>query len=263
MLKRIISGVLGIPILIAVVWYGGYLLFLSLLVVALIGIHEFYIAFKEKNINPIRFLGYIITIFILSDFYFAKGQQHTLFLLVASTALIGIILLMKKKYNIIDGAITLFGIMYVSILLGHIILISNSDNSAYVWLVFITAWASDTFAYFAGNFFGKRKLCPNISPKKTVEGAIGGILGTMISSGIFGYLVIGENIIAIIIIGFVGSILSMVGDLTASIIKRHIGIKDYGNLIPGHGGILDRFDSILFTAPVVYYALALLNYSIK
>ncbi|KAB3531347.1 phosphatidate cytidylyltransferase [Alkaliphilus serpentinus] len=259
MLKRIISGVLGIPILITVVWYGGYLLYLSLLIVSLIGIHEFYIAFKSKNIHPIRWIGYIITLIILSDFYFSGTQGRILFLLVATTLLISIILLINNKYNIIDGAVTLYGIIYVGIFLGHIILISNSDKEAYIWLAFITAWASDTFAYFAGNFFGKRKLCPTISPKKTVEGAIGGGLGSMLSCGIFGYLVIGENILAIIIIGLIGSIFSMLGDLTASIIKRHIGIKDYGNLIPGHGGILDRFDSILFTAPFVYYAITLLK----
>lgn len=106
---------------------------------------------------------------------------------------------------------------------------------------------------------GKHKLCPVISPKKTWEGAIGGILGSMILCLVFGLIFMRHAIVICLIVGFLGSIISMFGDLTASIFKRKMGIKDYGNLIPGHGGILDRFDSILFTAPLVYYVVNILS----
>ena len=129
-----------------------------------------------------------------------------------------------------------------------------------VWLPFISAWLTDTFAYFGGFFFGKHKLCPKISPKKTVEGAISGIIGAVIGyivyagflKNIWGYSV---NILNFAVIALVTSILSQMGDLLASCIKREYGVKDFGNIMPGHGGVLDRFDSLILTAPCIYICL--------
>ncbi|HZK37926.1 MAG TPA: phosphatidate cytidylyltransferase, partial [Clostridia bacterium] len=162
------------------------------------------------------------------------------------------------KYNFIDISITLYSLIYIPFLLGHILLITKQANDIVIWLIFIAAWGTDTLAYFSGYLFGKRKLCPSISPKKTVEGAIGGMLGSMIISLIFGYFFLKDYLFAVALIGFLGSIAAQIGDLSASLIKRDIGIKDFGNIMPGHGGILDRFDSILFTAPTVYYILIFL-----
>jgi phosphatidate cytidylyltransferase len=122
-----------------------------------------------------------------------------------------------------------------------------------VWLIFLTAFGTDIAAFFTGSAFGRHKLCPSISPSKTVEGAVGGVAGSILVCGAFGYLFMPELLIHCLIIGAAGSVVSQFGDLTASIFKRNLGIKDYGTLIPGHGGILDRFDSVLFTAPFVYY----------
>ena len=122
-----------------------------------------------------------------------------------------------------------------------------------VWLVFLSAFGSDIFAYFTGFAIGKHKLCPEISPKKTVEGAIGGIIGSSLLCGIFGMIFYKEQILNCFVMGFVGAFFAMGGDLIASVFKRKMKIKDYGNLIPGHGGILDRFDSVLLTAPFIYY----------
>lgn len=255
MLKRVISGVLGIPILLAVVHYGGAILFAAIIIVALIGLYEFYQAIKEKELHPVTWLGYIIAVGILTQFYYSSLRVSVLFWLVLAVITLSFILLTNRKYTIIDASVTIYGILYVPVLLGHILLTSLESNNIVIWLIFITAWGADTCAYFSGYLFGKRKLCPNISPKKTIEGAIGGTLGTVIISGIFGYLFLRDHLLAVLFIGLIGSIVSVMGDLTASIIKRSVGIKDFGNLIPGHGGILDRFDSILFTAPVVYYLL--------
>ena len=143
--------------------------------------------------------------------------------------------------------------LYVGYFSFHIILIDQTPYSILIWLVVLTAFGTDIFAYFTGYLFGKHKLCPAISPKKTIEGAIGGVFGSVILSFAFIMIIQPDLLFHAIVIGVLGSIISQFGDLTASIIKRKIGIKDYGNLIPGHGGVLDRFDSVLFTAPFVYY----------
>ena len=133
----------------------------------------------------------------------------------------------------------------------------SGEYGMLVWLIFLTAFGTDIMAYFTGYFLGKHKLCPKISPKKTIEGSIGGVIGSVVLSALFGYFFFERILIHCIIIGIIGGIVSQFGDLTASVFKRKMGIKDYGNLIPGHGGILDRFDSVLFTAPMVYYYIML------
>ena len=129
-----------------------------------------------------------------------------------------------------------------------------------IWFVILGAFASDTFAYFIGSKFGKKKLCPNISPKKTVEGAIGGIIGVLISYTLLmlianTFFSMNFEILHIIISAIIASIAGQIGDLSFSAIKRFCKIKDFGTIIPGHGGILDRFDSILFVAPIIYVLL--------
>jgi phosphatidate cytidylyltransferase len=128
-----------------------------------------------------------------------------------------------------------------------------------VWLIFIGAWGSDTCAYAVGMLLGKHKIVPKLSPKKTVEGCIGGVIGAALLGYLYA-LFLGDKIVGLAnpriifaIIGASASVISQFGDLAASAIKRNYDIKDYGRLIPGHGGILDRFDSIIFTAPIVYY----------
>ncbi len=139
--------------------------------------------------------------------------------------------------------------------------ICSSDDYTAFWCVLILAvpWLADSGAYFAGYYLGKHKLCPAISPKKTVEGACGGLLCGFLSSLLIGlvfmliYKDIHINFLALLIIGLVNPIISIMGDLTFSVIKRACGIKDYGSIMPGHGGLLDRFDSIIFCAPFVYF----------
>ena len=149
-------------------------------------------------------------------------------------------------------------IFYVNIFLDYIILTLNNYElgKVYVWLIFIISFATDTFAYFSGYLLGKHKLIPSISPKKTIEGSIGGILGSIICCMVFGYI-FKFDMMHMIVIGGLGSVVAQLGDLFASSIKRYVGIKDYGKLIPGHGGILDRFDSVILVAPFVYYAIFL------
>jgi phosphatidate cytidylyltransferase len=130
-----------------------------------------------------------------------------------------------------------------------------SGFGSYVWIIVLAAFGTDIFAYFTGKLLGRHKLCPSISPKKTIEGSVGGVLGSVVLCGLFAWFFIPEGFVNCIIIGVAGSAVSQIGDLSASVMKRKIGIKDWGTLIPGHGGVLDRIDSLLFTAPLVYYIL--------
>ncbi len=153
-----------------------------------------------------------------------------------------------------------FGVFYVAVMLSYVYQIRMLERGAYiVWLVFLCSWGCDTCAYCVGVLFGKHKMSPKLSPKKSVEGAVGGVVGSVLLTFLYVWIfrsamdvTLNEAVILSAISG-VGALISMVGDLTASAIKRNYEIKDYGNLIPGHGGILDRFDSVIFTAPIIYY----------
>lgn len=264
--KRIITSVIGIPLLIAIIAFGGIPLKIALIGVSLIGVYEFYRAVNlNKEIKAINDLGYLFVIvfsFILSNFSF---QSYLLFTTAFIMSLFISMLLNHQKYNINDVAITYIGFYYVCFLLSHIVMLRQiSGGFIFVWLIFITAWGSDTGAYFTGSAIGKHKLAPKLSPHKTIEGAIGGVVLSTVLCIIYGFCIMkltntDISILNFALIGIAGSIVGQLGDLGASAIKRYTGIKDYGNLFPGHGGVLDRFDSILFTAPLVYYLVVLLK----
>jgi phosphatidate cytidylyltransferase len=169
-----------------------------------------------------------------------------------------LILFDMKGKSIEDATATLTGIFYVGFFSFHVTLIDQTGPTGIlVWLVVFAAFGSDVMAYFTGMAIGRHKLCPEISPKKTIEGAIGGILGSVLVCGLFGHFFAPQYVVHCLVIGVLGAVISQCGDLTASAFKRRMGIKDYGNLIPGHGGVLDRFDSVLFTAPGIYYYIVL------
>ena len=192
----------------------------------------------------------IFSIYLLIKNYLELSISYT-YTLIFILFLIAIIPILTLRKNIMDIVVTFFGIFYVGVLIDFIILtMDNFDmGKIYVWLIFIIAFATDTCAYFVGYAFGKHKLIPNVSPKKTIEGSIGGILGSTICCLIFGHI-FNLNMVLMLILGSIGSIIAQIGDLFASSIKRYVGIKDYGNLIPGHGGILDRFDSVILVTPL-------------
>jgi len=147
---------------------------------------------------------------------------------------------------------------YVTISFVSLVCLRRQPRGSVLFLLpFIGAWVSDTFAYFTGRLLGKHKLIPEVSPKKTVEGAVGGVVFTAIAYVVFGLILregnMSVNIVLLAVIGVLVSVLSQIGDLIASVVKRHYGIKDYGKLFPGHGGVMDRFDSVIATAPVLYF----------
>ena len=247
--------------LIVFLFLGGLYLKVGILVLSLLGMYEFYKVIKQKDIHAVSIVGYMICIL----YYFTMGnniEYKLMFsLLVLSIFVLLCIPIVNSKYTFIDAAATLLGFIYVGVFFSFILLVYNKTYGNYlVWLIFISAWICDTCAYYVGKNFGKTKLSPQISPKKTIEGSIGGLLGSTIACTIFGIFVLSRGIsIPIynyIIIGALNGIFCQMGDLVASSIKRVVGVKDFSNLIPGHGGILDRFDSALFSAVVVFYYLS-------
>jgi phosphatidate cytidylyltransferase len=251
--KRILTTVVGLPILVFVLLQGGILLTVSLLIVTLIGLHEFYTSVSGSNYQPVPRVGYagalsVYAVLIVAD---GTGSLGTILPLVLMAFLIYWVMT-HHRHRFEDMMITWFGFTYVTLLLIPLAFFEQLALPHAVWLVFIISWSCDSGAYLIGCGIGRHKLCPTISPRKTIEGAVGGIAGSILGSLIFALLFMPEHLTALMILGFIGAVFSQLGDLAASLIKRTVGIKDFGHLFPGHGGVLDRFDSILFTTPVVY-----------
>lgn len=268
MLKRTISAVVLLPLLIVLMIVGGLPLKIAVGIVSLIGMREFYKAFSGTD-KPIHIIGYcfaVIYMIFIQQIIFGSN----IFNLFIAFFLLGLLIYLvafHEKTNIEEIFITFFGFFYACFLLSHIHLTREFMNGKFfIWLIFLCAFGCDTGAYLVGVTIGKHKLIPFLSPKKTIEGSIGGIVTATVLCIIFGVVVEKNFVIEHINIplfcaltGLIGSILSQIGDLAASAMKRYKGIKDFGNLIPGHGGILDRFDSVLFTAPAVYYLMIILS----
>lgn len=251
---RIISGLIGLIILFTVVLVGGQLLNFSVLIISLIGLFEFDKTVRKINESKtILIINYLFAVGLFGLIISNNNDYFSVLLFIYVISLL-CILVFNEKARISDIALTFFGALYVPFFISHIALLGGS---IYIWIIFITAWGTDTFAYFIGVNFGKRKLCPNLSPKKSVEGFFGGIMGSLVLNLAFSYYFKLDNLLGITILSIVCSIMAQIGDLTASRIKRLANVKDYGNIMPGHGGILDRFDSILFTGPIVYYYITL------
>ncbi|TJX16212.1 phosphatidate cytidylyltransferase [Tissierella creatinini] len=246
--KRLYSGIIGLLLLILVVNMGGLILSVSLLILSLIGIGEFFKAVKNLKLNPFDNIGYLGCIIIFLADLFPSIERDLVITLMLIIMLLT--LLFGREKSTADIGITLLGIMYMPFMLFHI---SYLEGTKYIWLIFLIAFGTDTFAYFTGNLFGKHKLSPKISPNKTIEGSIGGIIGSLIITILYALYVDITPLWKLVIMAVLTSIVSQLGDLVASKIKRMTGIKDYGKLMPGHGGVLDRFDSIILTAPLIYY----------
>lgn len=256
MLTRIIAALALLPLFIFIL-IGGLPLYIAEIVILAIALREFYKAFNAKDIHPIQNIGYIFVAYLALKNILNLGIEYT-YIVIFALFIYSITYILRCKNNIVDIAITFFSIFYVAISIDFIVLTINSfeKGTIYVWTIFIVAFLTDTFAYFTGYLFGKHKLIPKVSPKKTIEGSIGGVVGSTVGCIVFGYL-FNLDMTAMIIIGSIGSVIAQFGDLFASSIKRYVGIKDYGKLIPGHGGVLDRFDSVILVAPFVYYAIIL------
>ncbi len=263
---RILTGVIGFPIVVLVLVLGNEILIdVAFAIIAAMSLHEYYKCFKEKA-KPVTWLGYVACsliafIHIIPSEYLMHiiGIVIPIFMLI----LFFQVIYSNMKTNITDIAITMLGICYIPLFLMFIpILRGLEKGTLLVWYIILSAWGTDVFAYTVGKLIGKHKFSP-ISPNKTIEGCIGGVIGAIIMNLGYTWIIntfcqMSLNYIYIIGITIILSLLSQLGDFAASSIKRYVGVKDFSNLIPGHGGMLDRIDSIIFIAPFAFYLLRLL-----
>lgn len=258
-LVRLRSSIILMIITLFTVIMGDNILFTTIAVISLIGLMELYKIQKiEKTVLGV--FGYCVTIGFDLLMLFEKEQYQMVLFIGFLMLLMFAYVLTFPKYKIEQVNLAFFGLFYVTVMLSYIYKVRMLDDGAFlVWLIFIGAWGSDTCAYLAGITLGRHKITPKLSPKKSLEGCIGGVIGAAIIGLIYA-TVLKKHItqfsnpqVAFVIIGAASSVISQLGDLAASAIKRNHDIKDYGTLIPGHGGILDRFDSIIITAPIVYF----------
>lgn len=258
--KRVLSALIAIPLLPLFIFAGEVPLKIAVALIMGIAVYEYTMAYNHTEYKvaiEILASAYIINVILM---FFYKPEDYMLMLIFAVVLFSMAIPVFKQSYNVVSSALTISGFIYIICFFTLVIGIrEHIYGLRLIWLVFIISWMSDTGAYYAGRFFGKRKLCPKVSPKKTVAGSIGGVIGSTIGVLVWYYFnrTLNLPIYSIILLGSIGSVISQIGDLAASCIKRFAGIKDYGYIMPGHGGILDRFDSILYTTPVVYYYILL------
>lgn len=252
---RLLSGIVLVLVAFLTINCGGYVLLATLLCVSLIGMQELYRAMhvRKEGFGALELVSYagVLLIYLL---LIPGDSAYPLMGVIASLVLIMCVYVFcYPAYQAGQIMAAFFGIVYVGVMLSYIYQTRMlPDGQFHVWLIFLCSWGCDTCAYCVGVLIGKHKMAPVLSPKKSIEGAVGGVAGAVLLGVIYAFFTKGGMVEYGIICG-VGALISMVGDLAASAIKRNQGIKDYGKLIPGHGGILDRFDSVIFTAPVIYY----------
>ncbi len=263
---RVISGIVLVIIMASALLCGSWYLYLLCLGISLVGMYELYrVIGKEKSLPAA--VGYLSAVLYYAAVVFGFEQYSMLVIVCCFMAVMSIYVFTFPKYKSQDAMLIFFGLIYVAVMLSYICKVRMMEDGIYiVWLIFIASWVNDTFAYFTGVLLGKHKMAPVLSPKKSVEGAVGGIIGAAALGAVYGYYIsghvsefTGNPVITFAVAGFCGAILAIVGDLAASAIKRDHNIKDYGKLIPGHGGVLDRFDSVIYTAPAVYWAVFVIN----
>ena len=287
MKQRLITALVAILVLITVIVFKDYLLRPGIIVVAFCGLYEFLNAFKNKYkimwISTFIFTAINFAVLAINDYFNVEQQTNMfsimiVFMLYVLTTLI-ISIFKNEKYDIRSVVISVFGYIYASLLFSFLYLLGTYDsvnNSLfYILLLFAITWGADTGGYLIGCAMGKHKLCEKLSPKKTYEGAVGGLIFSTLFGLILVYVynfnlnMIGEaefwsmkepiNVLMMSILFLVLSVLAQIGDFVASSFKRFVGVKDYSNIMPGHGGIIDRFDSVLFVAPLLYFFSLLLE----
>ncbi len=276
MKTRVISALIGIPLLIGILILGGAYIYIASAIVAVIGYFEFTNANNKKFFTSSLITAFFIPIMFLVVF----SKNYSLLPIVFCFLLIfnmTYLVVFNSKETIENITTNVFALFYIGTSFLFLAYIRNLHDGFYLAVpIFLTAFCSDSFAYFVGKAIGKQKLAPVLSPKKTIEGSIGGILGAGLVMGIYAYFYFeklsilmpnndrGYIVILFFIFGMIGGGISQIGDLFASAIKRYRNVKDYGKIMPGHGGVLDRFDSVIilsFVFYIIYFSMFYNNYS--
>jgi phosphatidate cytidylyltransferase len=257
MKTRVWTGVIGLPLLIIILYTGGFILVMGVSFLAFVGTMEYTRAINKMIRPKINvFLMIVLAIMVMTtiklDYFFLMPVLLVAFIVIFCYEIL------SGHVGIQRSSATLMGLIYVPIMFGHLFLFETINKGAYyMWLIFVIAFTTDTAAYFIGKSIGNRKIAPLISPKKTIAGSVGGVVVAGLCTILYGTILSSYFSFVLpwylyLIVGVFGSIAGQCGDLTASMIKRKAKMKDFGTILPGHGGILDRFDSILFIIPLIY-----------
>lgn len=281
-MTRIISALIGIALVTYLVLFAGNVLFVSAVVLfSLVALSEFYRLTRNRQWDDFCWLGYAMTTGVLIGFCHPQFAAYKILAVTSVIVLLFALFSGRPPKEAVESAVyTLFGVLYVGGLMGYLIAIRNLDYSTTgkvltdipqsegpheLMFLFVVIWINDIFAFIVGKTLGKHKLASTISPNKTVEGAVGGLLFGTIAGIVYTKLMRPETnlnhvVLSLIVLGLLVGIFSQIGDLCESQIKRAAGVKDSGWLFPGHGGVLDRIDSLLFGAPALYYYVSLIQH---
>jgi phosphatidate cytidylyltransferase len=260
--KRTLSTVVGLPIVIAAIWFGLPWFTILMSCAAVIGALEFYKITSRSGIKPLTYFGAVFTLLlVISPHCPSRETSPAILTLAIIASLTWLLFKSSHEQTFIKWAWTIGGILYIGWMLSYWVELRNLDSGReWVLWAIITIFAGDTCAFFIGKALGRHPLAPAISPSKTWEGSIGGLLAGIGFSLLIGTLFsLPISLWYLALLGAGVSILAQIGDLVESLLKRNMGVKDSGNLIPGHGGFLDRLDSLTFTGVFVYYFIILLN----
>lgn len=262
---RLISGIILVLLSIVIVGQGGALLFGVTALISIIGLFELYRVLKIEK-KSLAIVGYATACTYYGILWFEGQRYMTLMIIASLMVMMALYVFTFPKYKTEEITGAFFGVCYVPVMLSFLYQTRDMSDGGYlVWLIFLSSWGCDTCAYCSGMLLGRHKLAPVLSPKKSIEGAVGGVLGAALLGFIYARLFGGRMSeldtpqASCAIACAIAAVISQIGDLAASAIKRNHEVKDYGHLIPGHGGILDRFDSMIFTAPAIYFALTFLK----
>lgn len=258
MLTRTITAVVALLVFIGVIAAGNPVFSIAMAAIILFMIYEVSGAIAKSK--SVKASGFITGVLLLLGLYFNMVEVALVLSIIIAMILIIVI---HGKCKFPEMFSMQFMAIYITLFMSYVPRMFSEMGLAAMALVFIIAWGSDTAAYFCGTFFGKHKLIPKVSPKKTIEGSVGAVVCTALLCVLYLFIldkcgvafsdVTAGGYAGIAVVGFIASILSQLGDLAASAIKRDAEIKDYGKIFPGHGGFMDRFDSVVFIAPIVYY----------
>lgn len=265
-IKRITSGLLGFPLVLIILLIGNkYIVDIALAIIALLAMNEYFNAIQKVS-NPVRWVGYLSCFSIAIIHLVPEEALNMVVTLSVPTILLILfaqVIATEMRTTFKDIAYTFLGIFYVVFFMIFVALIDGmQDGKILIWYAIIAAWGTDIFAYFIGKHFGKHKFS-KVSPKKSIEGCIAGTVGAILLMLLYTYVAntfwgMNYSYGFIAMISVILSLIGQIGDFAASSIKRYVDIKDYSNLIPGHGGMLDRIDSLIFLAPFAYAFFTLL-----
>ncbi|MGE5371324.1 MAG: phosphatidate cytidylyltransferase [Solirubrobacterales bacterium] len=251
---RVLAALVGIPILLGLAWWGGLPWQVFTAVMAAGAMFEWFRAARDSERQPLWTVGFLLLAVCFLTDRLPVPASVTGGLMAALILTVLIMVFRYPKANIVDISVTWFAGIYLGLLTGYVWRLGNLDNHfTVITLALFLTWASDTGGYFAGSWFGRHKLAPSLSPNKTWEGFFGGFVLTILVAVLWSPFLPGHSLGEFVILGVLAGILAPMGDLFASAVKRSFDVKDFGKLVPGHGGILDRFDSFILVAPMVYH----------